>query len=75
MGTPPYDPHLWEARHWCIRNNITIAPEAKNETAWYIVIEHNGKSNRSPDTFGKTDIWTKIFEYNKYYYDKRKYTK
>ena len=70
MGKPPFKEDLWDAKYWCIKNDITIAPKAKNDKAWYIVIKNKGKVNVSPDTFGKTDIWTKIFEYYKYYADK-----
>ena len=73
MGKAPFDKHLWSAMRWCIRNDIAIAPKAKNDTAWYVVIKNKGKTNISPNTFGKTEIWTKIFEYYKYYADK--YTK
>jgi len=72
MGTSPFSETLWEAQRWCIRNDIAIAPKAKNDTAWYVVIKNKGKTNTSPDTYGKTEIWTKIFEYYKYYYDKHR---
>ena len=70
MGKSPFKESLWEAQRWCIREGIHIAPRAKNDTAWYIVIKNKGKVNATPDTFGKTEIWLKIFEYYKYYYDK-----
>ncbi len=72
MGKVPFDEELWEAQRWCIRNDIAIAPQAKNDTAWYISIKNKSKVNVSPDTYGKTEIWTKIFEYAKYYYDKHR---
>jgi hypothetical protein len=75
MGKPPFDEKLWEAQRWCIRNDIAIAPKAKNDTAWYITISNKGITNTSPETFGKKDLWNKIFQYCKYYYEKRKYTK
>ena len=72
MGKPPFKEDLWTAQRWCIRNGIAIAPEAKNDTAWYITIKNKGKVNTTPVTYGKTEIWTKIFEYCKYYYDKHR---
>ena len=70
MGKTPFKEDLWTAQRWCIREGIHIAPRAKNDTAWYVVITNKGKVNATPDTFGKTEIWLKIFEYYKYYYDK-----
>jgi hypothetical protein len=72
MGKVPFDESLWKAQRWCIRNNIKIGPKSNNNTAWYITIETNGKVNTTPVTYGKTEIWTKIFEYAKYYYDKHR---
>jgi hypothetical protein len=72
MGKVPFDEELWEAQRWCIRNDIAIAPKCKNDTAWYITIKNKDKVNTSPDAYGKTEIWTKIFEYCKYYYDKHR---
>ena len=72
MGKVPFDEDLWEAQRWCIRNDIAIAPKSKNDTAWYITIKNKDRINTSPDTYGKTEIWTKIFEYCKYYYDQHR---
>jgi len=72
MGITPMDDDLWEAYRWCVRNNIAIAPKAKSNTEWYVVITNNGKTNVSPEAYEKTIIWTKIFEYCKYYYDKHR---
>jgi len=72
MGKTPFKEDLWEAYRWCVREGIHIAPRAKNDTAWYVDIKNKGKINTTPDTFGKTEIWTKIFEYCAYYYSKRK---
>ena len=46
--------------------------KAKNKTEWYVDIINNGKTHTSPESFGKTEIWLKIFEYCKYYYDKHR---
>ena len=72
MGTTTMDPKLWEAYRWCVRNNIAISPKAKSTTAWYVDIKNKGKTHTSPETYGKTEIWKKIFEYCKFYYDKHR---
>jgi hypothetical protein len=72
MGDTPMDPELWEAYRWCVRNQIAIAPTAYSPTQWYIDIKNKDKTHTSPETYGKTEIWTKIFEYCKYYYDKHR---
>ena len=39
------------------------------------VIKNKDKVNTSPETYGQTEIWIKIFEYCNYYYEKHKHTK
>ena len=72
MGSPPHKEEQWVAYRWCVRNNICISAKAKNNSEWYIDIVNNGKTHTSPETYGKNDIWTKIFEYSKYYYEKHR---
>ena len=72
MGTTTMDPKLWKAYRWCVRNNIAISPKAKSTTAWYVDIKNKDKTHTSPETYGKTEIWEKIFEYCKFYYDKHR---
>ncbi len=57
---------------WCLKNNIKISPFAYSTFEWYIDININGKINRSPRVFKKTEIWENIHNYYKYYYDKHK---
>ena len=59
-----------EAYRWCINNGIYISPYANGEGGWYIEIKLNNKINRSPDVYGKTTIWIKLYEFYKYYYNK-----
>ena len=61
-----------EAYVWCIRNKIFISPKAKSINSWYIVIDLKNKINVSPDTYGKKEIWKKLYEYYRYYFDKYK---
>ncbi len=72
MGEPPMDEKLWKAYRWCVRNKIAISPRAYSTTQWYVDINNKNKTHTSPDTYGKTEIWNKIFEYCKYYYDKHR---
>ena len=72
MGNPPHNNEQWEAYRWCVRNQIAIAPKAYSPTQWYIDIKNKDKTHTSPETYGKTEIWNKIFEYCKYYYDKHR---
>ena len=72
MGTTGYNKDDWEAWEWCIRNKIAIAPKAMSNTKWYVTITNQGRTNESPEAYEKTVIWKKIFEYCRYYFDKRK---
>tara|TARA_R100000935_G_scaffold761_1_gene2618 strand:+ start:100 stop:354 length:255 start_codon:yes stop_codon:yes gene_type:complete len=72
MGMPPYKEEDWIPYRWCVRNNIAIAAKAKNNSAWHIDITQNDKTTTSPGSYGKNEVWLKIFEYSKYYYDKHR---
>ena len=62
----------FEAYHWGINNGVHIAPFAKNEASWWIEISINGSTpKRSKETYGKNVIFQKIYEFYKYYYDKK----
>ena len=66
-----YDYEEFKAYRWCINNNIYISPFCKeNFMSWYIDIRINGKLNRSPGTFDSRELWSTIFKYYKYYYEK-----
>jgi len=70
MGSYTPDELEFKAYHWCINNNIYIAPKALTEARWSIVITNNNKTNEDPNSYTKADIWIKIYEYYKYYYNK-----
>ena len=72
MGAPPHKESDWIPYRWCVKNNIAISPKAYSTTQWYIDIKNKDRTHTSPDTYGKTEIWKKIFEYCKYYYDKHR---
>jgi hypothetical protein len=60
-----------DAAMWCIKNNIKISPLKKSfaEDRWYIEITLNGKTHRSPESYGKTVVWEKMYEFYLYYYN------
>ena len=70
MGSYMPDELEFKAYRWCINNNIYIAPKALTEARWSIVITNNNKTNEDPNSYLKNDIWVKIYEYYKYYYNK-----
>jgi hypothetical protein len=70
MGEYIADEKEWEAYRWCIRNNIFIAPKALTEARWSIVITNKNITHEDPNSYTKTVIWEKIYEYYKYYYNK-----
>ncbi len=72
MGVPPYSEEAWIPYRWCVKNNIAIGAKAKSSNEWYVDITNNGSTHTSPESYGKDEIWRKIFEYSKYYYDKHR---
>jgi hypothetical protein len=62
-----------EAIRWCINNGIHISPWARDQSTWYVsIIINRGKNNVSSEFYERIEIWKKIHEYYKYYYDKHK---
>ena len=61
-----------KASYWCIANGICVAPLSAGYgiSKWYVEIRINKKSNKSPDTYGKVEIWKKTYEFRLYYYNK-----
>lgn len=59
-----------KAMRWCINNGVYISPKAVSSVKWVIDIEINGKTDTSPEFYGKNDIWKQIFKFYKYYYEK-----
>lgn len=72
MGNYLYSKKEFEAYKWCIENGIYITPKAKSTSSWYLAVEINKKTNISPDSYGKVEIWKQMYEYYIYYYDKYK---
>ena len=74
MGDYSASKHELDAYNWCVKNNIKISPSASTRdqypTSWYLIIDIDGRINKSPETYGSLDIWGKLYEYYKYYYNK-----
>ena len=74
-----WKPPLWnkentDAYKWCINHGVKIysVPCGKgfnNKTCW-IEVNVNGRTKRSPNTYGPTELWPKVMELYKFYYDK-----
>ena len=74
-----WKPPLWSkentaAYKWCINHGIKIysVPCSKgfgNKTCW-IEVNVNGRKKQSPKTYGSTELWPKVMELYKFYYDK-----
>jgi len=71
MGEYARTKHDDQAYWWCIKNNIYVAPLAEREGSWWVEIIIGDKVSRSPQTYGRVAIWEKIYEFYRYYYDKR----
>jgi hypothetical protein len=70
MGNYTANAVEFNAFKWCIDNNIYIAPKANTALDWYICITINGKSNMSPSTYKKIDVWKQMYLFYLYYYNK-----
>ncbi|MCP4266298.1 MAG: hypothetical protein GY777_12110 [Candidatus Brocadiaceae bacterium] len=74
--TPPDwdNPLNAKARIWCIENGITIStfattPGFGNRT-WEIQLNVNGRKITSPKEYGPNELYSKVFELYKFYYNK-----
>ena len=60
---------------WCLSNNIFISciPNWKEKGMnWFIDIKINKNTHRDPTKYEDEEVFNKIYEYYKYYYDKHK---
>ena len=72
---PPWNKEYRKIYSWCLKHGIKIYPVAtskgeKNKNC-YIEVSVNGKTTLSPKHYGVNELWHKIFELYKFYYDKR----
>lgn len=74
MGNYVFTDYEFLCYKWCVENNIKISPKAvtanKENSKWDIIIEINTKTKQSPVSYGPIDIWKKIAELYKFYYEK-----
>jgi len=58
---------------WCLTRNIKvgISPDWKhNLHHWQIEISINGRVHKDPNRYDDQEVYNKVNEYYKYYYDK-----
>tara|TARA_R100001082_G_scaffold107166_1_gene80769 strand:+ start:157 stop:423 length:267 start_codon:yes stop_codon:yes gene_type:complete len=57
---------------WCLSKNIGvgISPDWKGDMKWQIEISINGKIHTDPNRYDNDNVYDKVNEYYKYYYDK-----
>ena len=58
---------------WCLNKNIGvgISPDWKHELVhWQIDISTSGNVHTDPNRYDDDDVYNKVNEYYKYYYDK-----
>ena len=58
---------------WCLNKNIgvSINPDWKDDMSrWQINISINGKTHADPNRYYNDNVYNKVNEYYKYYYDK-----
>tara|TARA_R100001463_G_scaffold50446_2_gene100690 strand:+ start:3069 stop:3338 length:270 start_codon:yes stop_codon:yes gene_type:complete len=74
MGECPWatDPECAKAHLWCFKNNIFITPveTGYRNRMWNLEIQLGKKTFKSPEAYGPTDVWEKMYEFYKYYYNK-----
>jgi hypothetical protein len=70
MGNYAPNDREQDAKNWCMKNNIYVAPSAKSAAEWHLVITINGRINTSPLVYKKIEIWKELFKFYTYYYDK-----
>ena len=70
------NPENLKAYSWCLDHGISIGmfattPGFDNRT-WVIEINVNGQKTKSPREYGPNELYSKVFELYKYYYNKYK---
>ena len=62
-----------EIRLWCHYKGIYATPVQAEygKRSWKIELSINGKKSISPESFSHINLWSKVFEYRKFYYLKQ----
>ena len=68
------NPENLEAYSWCINHGITIGclacTSGNRNRDWDIQITVNDKKQMSPKSYGPDELYDKVFELYKFYYNK-----
>jgi hypothetical protein len=68
------NPENLEAYSWCINHGITIGclacTSGSRNRDWDIQITVDGKKQMSPKSYGPDELYDKVFELYKFYYNK-----
>jgi len=68
------DPMTLKSYSWCINHDVKIGAFATTQgykcRTWVIEVTVNGKSITSPKEYGPEELYPKIFELYRFYYDK-----
>ncbi len=69
---PSKEENTWY--EWGMNNDIKISPkptsQGPNPKEWCLEVFNSGKWYRSPNAFGKAEIWKEFYLMYKFYYDK-----
>ena len=59
---------------WCVNHGVTISMFATSpgfgNRRWVIEVDVNGKKVKSPREYGPDELYSKVFELYKFYYNK-----
>jgi len=68
------DPENIKSFSWCLNHGITISMFATSpgfgNRHWVIEVNVNGKKVKSPREYGPDELYSKVFELYKFYYNK-----
>ena len=71
---PEWTEEDYLAYHWCIAHGVTIAMHATTpgfgNRTWELEITANGKKVTSPKEYGPDELYDKLFELYRFYYNK-----
>jgi len=75
MTLPPWQDDMTLISYaWCLRKGIKIRALACSagfgNKSWTLEVEVNGKTKTSPKEYGPTELYPKMFELYRFYYDK-----
>ena len=70
------DPENLKAYSWCLNHGISVSMFAVSpgfgNRHWLIEVDVNGQKIKSPREYGPDELYSKVFELYKFYYNKYK---